>query len=169
MRIVRLAAAYLASRPLLTALNVAMLALGVATIAFLLLVTSQAEDRLTRDAKPVDLVVGAKGSGTVGKFEGYKPMVIEICKFFKTGKAPVSMEETIELFTFMEAADESKRQGGKPVKMEDVLKKAQAFNDADLLVARHNGKRKLVALVERRIAVRPLAAEIGPFSPVADP
>jgi putative ABC transport system permease protein len=62
MRIVRLAAAYLASRPLLTALNVTMLALGVATIAFLLLVTSQAEDRLTRDAKPVDLVVGAKGS-----------------------------------------------------------------------------------------------------------
>lgn len=62
MRIVRLAAAYLASRPLLTALNVTMLALGVATITFLLLVTSQAEDRLTRDAKPVDLVVGAKGS-----------------------------------------------------------------------------------------------------------
>lgn len=75
-------------------------------------------------------VVGTKGSGTVGKYEGYKPMVVEICKFFKTGKAPVSMEETIELFTFMEAADESKRQGGKPVKMEDVLKKAQAFNDA---------------------------------------
>ena len=36
MRILRLAFAYLASRPLLTALNVAMLALGVATIAFLL-------------------------------------------------------------------------------------------------------------------------------------
>jgi len=62
VRIARLAAAYLASRPLLTALNVTMLALGVATITFLLLVTSQAEDRLTRDAKPVDLVVGAKGS-----------------------------------------------------------------------------------------------------------
>ena len=62
MRIVRLAAAYLASRPLLTALNVAMLALGVATITFLLLVTHQAEERLARDAKPVDLVVGAKGS-----------------------------------------------------------------------------------------------------------
>jgi putative ABC transport system permease protein len=60
--ILRLAAAYLASRPLLTALNAAMLALGVATITFLLLVTHQAEERLARDAKPVDLVVGAKGS-----------------------------------------------------------------------------------------------------------
>ncbi|MBL0142822.1 MAG: ABC transporter permease [Betaproteobacteria bacterium] len=54
--------AYLASRPLLTALNATMLALGVATITFLLLVTQQAEERLARDAKPVDLVVGAKGS-----------------------------------------------------------------------------------------------------------
>lgn len=62
MNLVRLAAAYLASRPLLTALNIAMLALGVATITFLLLFTHQAEERLARDAKPVDLVVGAKGS-----------------------------------------------------------------------------------------------------------
>ncbi|HQW38577.1 MAG TPA: ABC transporter permease, partial [Usitatibacteraceae bacterium] len=62
MSLFRLALAYLASRPLLSALNAAMLALGVATIAFLLLVADQAEERLTRDAKSVDLVVGAKGS-----------------------------------------------------------------------------------------------------------
>jgi len=62
VNVLRLAAAYLASRPLLTALNVAMLALGVATLTFLLLFTHQAEERLARDAKPVDLVVGAKGS-----------------------------------------------------------------------------------------------------------
>lgn len=62
MRIGGLAFAYLASRPLLSALNAAMLALGVATITFLLLVTQQAEERLARDARPVDLVVGAKGS-----------------------------------------------------------------------------------------------------------
>jgi hypothetical protein len=30
----------------------------------------------------------------------------------------------------MEAADESKRQGGKPVSMEEVLQKAQAANAA---------------------------------------
>ncbi len=37
-----------------------------------------------------------------------------------------SAEETIELFAFMEAADESKRQGGKPVTLESVLAKAKA-------------------------------------------
>lgn len=62
MTTLRLAFAYLASRPLATLLNVLMLALGVATLAFLLLFTGQAEDRLARDARPVDLVVGAKGS-----------------------------------------------------------------------------------------------------------
>jgi putative ABC transport system permease protein len=62
VKLLRLALAYLASRPLLTALNVLMLALGVGTLAFLLLFTHQAEERLTRDARPVDLVVGAKGS-----------------------------------------------------------------------------------------------------------
>ena len=50
-----------------------------------------------------------------GEYDGYKPLVIEIGKFFQTGKPPVSAEETIEMFAFMEAADESKRQGGCPV------------------------------------------------------
>jgi putative ABC transport system permease protein len=58
----RLAWAYLAARPLLTLLHVVLLALGVATIVFLLLFTSQTESRLERDAKGIDLVVGAKGS-----------------------------------------------------------------------------------------------------------
>ena len=62
-------------------------------------------------------VAEQKGSGD------YAPLVREIVKFFQTGVAPVSPEETLELFTFMEAADESKRQGGAPVKIKDVLKK----------------------------------------------
>ncbi len=70
-------------------------------------------------------IEGTKGKGKVGKSEGYKPLVVEICRFFKTGKPPVSMEETIELFAFMEAADESKRQGGAPVSIESVLAKAR--------------------------------------------
>ena len=48
----------------------------------------------------------------------------KILKFFQTGIAPITPEETIELFAFMEAADESKRQGGKPVKISDVMAKA---------------------------------------------
>jgi hypothetical protein len=38
----------------------------------------------------------------------------------------VPAAETIELFAFMEAADESKRQGGKPVSLAEVLAKAKA-------------------------------------------
>jgi hypothetical protein len=56
---------------------------------------------------------------------GYQGLVVEIVKFFKTGKAPVSAQETIEIFAFMEAADESKRQGGKPVTIESVIAKAR--------------------------------------------
>ena len=62
-------------------------------------------------------VAEQKGSGD------YAPLVREIMKFLKTGVAPVTPAETIELFAFMEAADESKRQGGAPVKIKDVLKK----------------------------------------------
>ena len=58
--------------------------------------------------------------------DGYEPLVVEIVKFFKTGKPPVSAEETIEIFAFMEAADESKRQGGRPVTIESVMSKAKS-------------------------------------------
>jgi hypothetical protein len=51
---------------------------------------------------------------------------VEIVKFLQTKQSPVPAAETIELFTFMEAADESKRQGGKPIALADVLAKARA-------------------------------------------
>jgi predicted dehydrogenase len=70
-------------------------------------------------------IEGTKGKGTVSKSAGYDPLLVEICKFFHTGKPPVAAEETIELFAFMEAADESKRQGGAPVTIESVLAKAR--------------------------------------------
>src|SRR5262249_6631681 len=60
-------------------------------------------------------VYGSAGVQPSGSYSGYEPLVVEICKFFRTGKPPVSAEETIELFAFMEAADESKRRGGAPV------------------------------------------------------
>ena len=40
-------------------------------------------------------------------------------------KAPVPAEETIEIFAFMEAADESKRRGGGAVRIQEVLDKAR--------------------------------------------
>ncbi len=72
------------------------------------------------------LVFGSKGIVRSGGYSGYQPLVMEICRFFKTGQPPVAAAETIEMFAFMEAADESKRQGGKPVRLEDVIKKARA-------------------------------------------
>jgi len=71
-------------------------------------------------------VFGSKSIAPSGSYEGYKPLVVEIAKFFKTGKPPVSADETIEIFAFMEAADESKRQGGAPVTLDSVMAKARA-------------------------------------------
>jgi hypothetical protein len=68
------------------------------------------------------------GSEAVAQQEGsgdYAPLVREIIRFFRTGVAPVSPRETLELFGFMEAADESKRLGGKPVRISEVLERAQ--------------------------------------------
>ncbi len=102
--------------------------------------------------KDTDMVTGVWKDGRVGSFRGlrgktrvtgivafgtagvvnesplkgsYEPLLVEICKFFRTGKPPVSAEETIELFAFMEAAHESSRLGGVPVKLANVLAKAR--------------------------------------------
>ena len=71
------------------------------------------------------MVFGSKAITRSGDFSGYEPLTVEIAKFFRTGKPPVSAEITIELFAFMEAADESKRQGGKPVALEQVIDTAR--------------------------------------------
>ena len=62
MNLARLSLAYLGSRPLNTALNLVLLALGVGTVALVLLATTQVEERMSRDARGIDLVAGAKGS-----------------------------------------------------------------------------------------------------------
>jgi predicted dehydrogenase len=71
------------------------------------------------------MVFGTKGVGPSGGFGGYEPLVVAICKFFESGKPPVTAEETLEIYAFMEAADESKRQGGKPVSLASVLARAR--------------------------------------------
>ena len=62
MNTASLAASYLRARPLQTALSLLLLALGAGTIVTLLLVVGQLEGRMGRDARGIDLVVGAKGS-----------------------------------------------------------------------------------------------------------
>jgi putative ABC transport system permease protein len=58
----RLAWRYLWARPMLTALNLMLLSLGLAAIGFVVLVSEQLEHGLKRDLAGIDLVVGAKGS-----------------------------------------------------------------------------------------------------------
>lgn len=70
-------------------------------------------------------VFGEQGIAPSGGFSGYEHLLVEIAKFFRTGKPPVTAEQTLEIYTFLEAADESKRQGGVPVTLESVLKKAR--------------------------------------------
>jgi Oxidoreductase family, NAD-binding Rossmann fold len=61
----------------------------------------------------------------IGGYEGYRPLVVEIVKFFRSKQPPVAGDETVELYAFMEAADESKRRGGAPAKIQEVMRKAQ--------------------------------------------
>lgn len=71
-------------------------------------------------------VYGEKSIESLDGGGGYNPLLVEVVKFFQTGQSPVSPDETIEIFAFMEASDESKRQGGKAVTLESVMQKAKA-------------------------------------------
>lgn len=68
---------------------------------------------------------GEAGIATVGPFEGYQNLLVQIIQFFLTGKAPVSPDETLEIFAFMEAAEESKKNGGATVNLADMMIKAE--------------------------------------------
>ncbi len=97
-----------------------------------------------------DLVVGRWKDGRIGSFRGirkgaepygalvfaekkvvqvepqsgeniYRPLLEEIVKFFRTGKPPIDPQETLEILTFMEAADLSKKEGGRPVGLKELL------------------------------------------------
>jgi hypothetical protein len=71
------------------------------------------------------LVFGSAGIQPGGEFAGYEPLVVEVAKFFRSGKPPVSAEETIEIFAFMQAADESKKQGGQPIELPELIAKTR--------------------------------------------
>ncbi len=64
-------------------------------------------------------VFGSTGTKYLGTFEGYRPLVLQIGEFFRTGQPPVTRDETLEIYAFMTAADESKRQSGAAVSLEE--------------------------------------------------
>lgn len=65
---------------------------------------------------------GSKAVVVTGPPRGsdYRDLVLEIVKFFQTGMPPVPAEETLEILTFMQAADLSKARGGAPVALREV-------------------------------------------------
>ncbi len=44
----------------------------------------------------------------------YRPLVVEIVKFFSGGPPPVPNDETLEIYAFLDAAQKSKEQHGRP-------------------------------------------------------
>lgn len=73
-----------------------------------------------------------KGAVPVGSYEGYGGLLDEILNFFDTGISPVPDNETIEIFTFMEASNQSMKKGGKIISMEETYKKG--MKDAKKLI-----------------------------------
>ncbi len=68
---------------------------------------------------------GENADAELGPYDGYKPLLVEIIKFFQTGNPPVSPEETLEICAFMEAADESKRLKSSSVLISDIQERAR--------------------------------------------
>ena len=58
-------------------------------------------------------------------YQGYQPLLKEIIQFFKTGVAPVDKQETINIYAFMTAADMSRREKGKSIKLEEAIEAAK--------------------------------------------
>ena len=84
MNILILVWSYIKSRPLNTAINIALLALGIAVITIMLLFNNQLQQKMNDNARGIDLVVGAKGS----------PMQLILCNIFHidfpTGNIPLT-------------------------------------------------------------------------------
>jgi predicted dehydrogenase len=76
-------------------------------------------------AKAYKVIRFGQNSVTEQKSEGdYTPMLREIIKFFQTKQPPVPPKNTLEIYAFMEAAEESKRRSGKSISLREVLSKA---------------------------------------------
>jgi predicted dehydrogenase len=125
---------------------------GIHGVETLFTVMGTGCERVVRmSSEGTDLVVGQWSDGRIGTFRGiregksgyggtafgtneirtlepsagYAPLVREIVRFFHTGEPPVSAAETLEIYAFMEAADESKRRDGQPVTLQAVLEAAE--------------------------------------------
>ena len=62
-----------------------------------------------------------KGVIALGGFEGYRPLVVKIVEFFRTNRSPVPVEETLEIYAFMTAAQMSKESSGRKISLQGLL------------------------------------------------
>ena len=69
---------------------------------------------------------GADAIKTLNYRGGYDGLTQRVAEFFATGVSPVPIEETIEIFAFLAAAEESKARDGAPVPLAEVLREARA-------------------------------------------
>jgi predicted dehydrogenase len=71
-------------------------------------------------------VFGPNGTAHSDAGYDYKSLVAEIVTFYRSGEPPVASDETIEIFAFMAAAEQSKAEGGKRIAIADVIEQARA-------------------------------------------
>jgi hypothetical protein len=111
------------------------------------------------ETESADFVVGQWSNGRVGTYRGlrqgksrfgavafgtkqvvtiedasasYAPLLADIVQFFRTGTSPVDPQETLELYAFLSAADESKAQNGAVVSIQELLDRARSDARAKL-------------------------------------
>ena len=70
--------------------------------------------------------VGEKGEAPFGAYDSYDVLLFAVVQMFRSGVVPVNPDETLELYAFMSAADESKRRNGAEVSLKEVIDKARA-------------------------------------------
>jgi hypothetical protein len=63
---------------------------------------------------------GSNGNLALGPFDGYDGLAEKIAGFFTTKQPPVDAAETLEIYTFMAAAEESKKRGGAPIRLDAI-------------------------------------------------
>ena len=72
------------------------------------------------EKQPVLELTGSSGTASTGTPANYDGLVAAIAEFFHTGRSPVPIAETLEVFEFMTAAQISKDKGGAPVQLADL-------------------------------------------------
>ncbi|MDE5607976.1 MAG: Gfo/Idh/MocA family oxidoreductase [Muribaculaceae bacterium] len=78
------------------------------------------------------------GAVEAGGYAGYKVLLDQILDYLKTGNAPVSPQETLEIFAFMKASNMSRDQGGRIVTLEEAMAAGREEADNLLKEARKN-------------------------------